>query len=131
MAVGRPSADHPRGPIRAGGPAIDFASDNVAWVEAMHSEPARGRLRAAAPAIRGFMDVLGAWRMRCLPYPLVIDASAYDDMAEAAGALVEAQTAILRLLVREHSHAEVLAMFDLPPSVERLVAWEQLATSRQ
>lgn len=109
----------------------NFAELNAPLVAALQAEPARSALVAAAPSVRRFMDDLGATRMRFIPYPLVIDRDEFDRMAEAACAMIEAQTAVIREFLRSGPPEKLLTEFGLPAEIAPFVNWEQLDSVEQ
>ena len=69
-------------------------------------------------------------RDRLLPFPLLFRPDDFDKLAAAARKIIEAQTRILKSLLRSRSKEDILELFGVPDICRSFVDWRELTCPR-
>lgn len=105
---------------------MNFATYNRPWLDEMRAQKARILESGALDKLRSLLAEQGAHKDPLLPIPLTFDRATFDALANAGLLVMSAQTKILRDLMKQCSHSEMLRRFDMPEVMAAAVDWDEL-----
>lgn len=105
---------------------ISFADFNREWVLSFQDQVEKVLDAGVISAHKRFIRQDGAYKMKLLPLPLGVEQSCFDQLVSAGQQIIDAQSVILKDMLKRGSQKQVLDYFRFPQSMKPYVDWDAL-----
>lgn len=108
----------------------NLANYNEEWIGSFLANREYLTKRSVLKNMSNYVRKDGAYLVKMVPIPLIIEEQVFNGLARAADLIVSAQTKILSKLCNENEREQLLEMFELAPEFINFIDWKELLENK-
>lgn len=109
---------------------MNFFTLNKKWLDNIFLKHNKVFDEKVIQEINNFLDNHNA-SFPLVPIPLILEKNNYDELCKAGNHLINIQTKLFSILLKEYTKLEILKVFNLSPTLSTFINWSKLEDSSQ